>query len=311
MNNGNEDNSLTSEMVGLYTEKHKGRVIRLVDTMPDLMTLPRTYLGSFAWTNKTHRYIKRFRAKPIADTYWTSADIARTYLEVRYSDDRRRTTTEAYCYCFQPKPKSVPMYAKPTKGDLVYVDLKAAYWSILEAVGWNVEYSPGKYVGKRSDNSDFPYQDDKLARNILVSSGLKRRVAVWTGRRLTTINGRNPLYNGILWCLVQDVLHGVATDMLVLGAVYVHTDGYILPAKLATDAIGIADNWGLHARVKYMGGGEVLGPSNYWIEGKPLRRPKPAKPKVHENVRPPKSMDWLRLRIFHMRKRFVGENNDQ
>lgn len=288
------DAAMLGGMAAIQWETLKSRKVIISDTFPPLHSLGRTYLGAFTWTNNTTRYMKESVVTYHAGLPFTPSDIARTYLTYRYWWQKRRTTTQQYQYCFCPKHKSVPLYAIPSKGDFIYVDLKAAYWNILLSGGWDVDYSPGRFIGMRSHNGDFPLSANKLARNILVSIGLPRRTQVWTGKKIISIKGRNKLYNGILWCFVQDVLHSIAQDMIDAGALYVHTDGYIFPAELREAAYKVGDDWGMTLTTKYAGQGEILGAGNYWIEGKPLRRPRPTQYHETRNVLAPECRHWLR-----------------
>lgn len=299
-------------MLEIQKERLGKREIIVTDTFPSLLELPRTYLGSFTWTNNKTRYMKKSAVTFIEGLPFTHSDIAVAYLTARYAEQRRRTSTGAYRECFCPKHKAVPLYAKPTKGELVYVDLKAAYWSMVLTGGWDVDYRRDKYIGIRSENSDFPFPRNKIARNVLVSIGLPRRVQVWTGKRVTSIKGRNPLYNGILWCFVQDVLHNVAADMMLAGCHYVHTDGYIFDRKDLPTALEIAESWGLTVGVKYEGYGEILGTSNYWIEGKPPRKPRPAQLAVKLSIYPTEGKSWLRTKIkSYINRRLYKPNGER
>lgn len=297
-------NAAIGGMVALFSQRHKNRAVHVVDEFPPLHSLKRTYLGAFVWTGQSDRWISKAHANDVQSFIMSPADIAREYLTFRYGLQKRRTSTKTYRECFCPKHKAAPIYANPQQGEFVYVDLKAAYWNIVLRGGWDVDYGRDRFIGVGSNNWDFPFPTNKLARNILVSSGLPRTVQVWTGKQIITIKGKNPLYNGILWCFVQDVLHDIAQDMIEHGAVYVHTDGYIFPYKKVHHAFDIAKSWGFDLGVKYSGYGEVFGAANYWIEGKRSKRPRPSQFRVVNNIEPTTRRDWLRenLKMLEYRK---------
>lgn len=300
--NSLEQAAAQGAMVALHLERHKNRTIELLEKFPSIITQPRTYMGSFCWTSTNKRLISSRHAVDVLGVKMTPADIAREYLYFRYGNQRRRMHTDAYCKCFKPHHKSPPLYAVPTVGELVYLDIKSAYWSILSTVGWDVDYHPDEFIGVRSSNDDFPFREHKLARNILVSTGLPSRVQVWTGKRIISINGRNKLYNGVLWCFVQDVLNGIAHDMVSIGAVYVHTDGFIFRQSDEQYAREIAAAWGLPLGVKYRGEGEVFGVSNYWIKGKKQRNPRSAHRTGFSKIQTCEKPDWLRQRFREWRE---------
>jgi hypothetical protein len=105
-----------------------------------------------------------------------------------------------------------------------------------------------------------------------------------------------PTANLILWGFVQDVLHGVAHDMVSLaGAVYVNTDGYIIPDERMKDAAKVFDSWGLHATIKEWGRAVVRGAGDYDIGGKRSRVLRTV-PRSHRYIEP-REIDWLRRKV--------------
>lgn len=232
------------------------------------------YLGSFSWTANTRRckWISYPHARDIGAGVWvTPGDIARDYLALKYADRRIRMTTDQYNACIKDE-RRVPLYAKP--GTLydgaVYFDLTGAYWQIVRAVGWDVDYLPGEYLGRNSDMCDFPFRFEKLARNCLVSIGLSKESNLWTGSehgaQIKFIKHKNRFTNKVLWRLVCDVLNGVATDVLKAGARYVHTDGYIVSGTQAQAVCEAIAEWGLQFGVRFDGAfGTVRGVGSYQV----------------------------------------------
>lgn len=298
-----EKREMLERMVEGYKARHASKSIILVDEFPSLMDMPRTNIGHFVWSTRKVRMLQRETAVRLGDTWASPADLAKEYLSIKYEGQKRRTDKKSYQKCFCPRHKGIPLMARQSFGNLVYVDLKAAYWNILRTVGWDVDYMPGGAVGVRSENEDFPFDDHKLARNILVSIGLPKSNTIWTGSELRTTRAKNPLYNGILWCFVQDVLNGVASDMLAVGALYVHTDGYIFRERDEKWAREVVGEWGLEAGTKYRGYGEVYGVSNYWIQGKATRRKREHRSELYVNVRPPDNLSSLRTQFLYWREK--------
>lgn len=225
-----------------------------------------TWLGHYSWTNAEEK--RRFLDEAvIVDSVTgfiqTPPEVSRDYLRVKYTEARRHTLAQ---YRAINEPRSAPMYCKiGVYPDMAYVDIKAAYWTIIKIVGWDVDYHPGRWIGKRSENEDFPIPDNKLARNCLVTAGLMTPTHVWTGEKLKPFQGHNTLVNYDLWALAQDVLHALATIALKAGAVYVHTDGYIVPQHRTPALIEEISKWGLRAGVKGQGDCEIYAMGCYKI----------------------------------------------
>lgn len=247
-------------------ERLAGWGVELVDKFPLVTTLrERVYLGSFAWTlTKSRKKLMMIaHARQLGARHVTPAEIARAYLRLKYSKRTKRMTgmqaSEFVDYRSQP-----PLYCTPCSiTDALYIDIKSAYWSIVQTVGWDVEYMPERWLGVGDTVSDFPFADDKLARNCLVSCGLPSNMSVWTGTKLTIQKGWNDFINLMLWGLVCDVLNGVARDVVQAGAVYCYTDGYIVPANRANDVFDVLESWGLPFGVKHSGRCVVQAPASY------------------------------------------------
>ena len=111
--------------------------------------------------------------------------------------------------------------------------------------------------------ADFPYPNLKMVRNMLVSAGIMSSVTTWEYGNLHHRRSYNPLLNTSLWAFAQDVLTAIALEMLSIGAVYVHTDGYILPLARLQDAFSIIDDWQLNGSVKFVGDAVIYGAGRY------------------------------------------------
>ncbi len=251
-------------------EKYDVKEIEVWPLLTEVDTL--AYLGAFSWTLPYAR--ERLIYKPTAiypfGVPQTPGEVVRDYLDWKYPKRLRCTTAQ---YHEITAHRSYPRMAK--RGfydDAVYLDLKSAYWSIISAVGWNVDYFPGRWLGVSSDVWDFPLQSNKPARSALVTAGLSSPVRVWEKQTLRWKAAANEHINYGLWALVQDVLHGVASDMLDLGALYVHTDGYILPANQIVTAVDLIHEWGFNCSVKASGPTRIYGIGVYKCGAKHTKR---------------------------------------
>lgn len=163
-----------------------------------------------------------------------------------------------------------PLYFdKPVFGELVYVDLRRAYWSIYSRTTLDVAYDGKRspQVGSITFDDIEELGEDKLLRNALVGT-LRRE---WTHgldhgvpfREEVTPAKRRPN----LWGLIMDCLEVVAVAMRHLGAVYVHTDGFIFPHRdLAAYAIDwLWSHYHLIGEVRLAGEGAVWGLGRFAI----------------------------------------------
>lgn len=285
------------DMIDTRNHKNEKYAVTLLQQWFPLseITVP-TFIGSFAWTSIAagKKWMLHKNAMLYADDYSSPADAARDYVETKYKK-RRRVTTPQYHEIM--RHRAPPLYAQPCQlENAVYVDLKSAYWSIVRAVGWDVDYYPGRWIRVISDCDDFPFPDHKLARNCLVSVGLISQSKMWTGKHLVMKDKRNANVNMVLWAFVQDVLNGIAHDMISIGAVYAHTDGFILPAASEKDAYELVDSWGLTCGTKYRGAANVIAVGTYDIGTQRHKRMINPRPHPHIAVYDP-GKEWLRLRL--------------
>lgn len=258
------------KMLILRGEKMEGYRVHLLERWFSLrrLTCP-AIIGVFSLTSQQTRQRWMLKKEVIEHegVYLTPTDIARSYLEVKFGGKRRRITTLQWqnFYGFR---RSAPVYAHPcTIQDAVYVDIQSAYWSILSACGWDVDYMPGKWVKKKSGLLDFPFAGHKMARNCLVSvaSNETGGMRIWTGKELLMKRAGNVFVNRMLWSFVMDVLNGIASECIAAGAVYAYTDGFISERSTAQTIVDIISSWGLVASIKREGEAEIKGAGSYRI----------------------------------------------
>lgn len=244
------------------------------------------------------KWIHRQYVRSIGSShYCTPGDIARDYLILKYPKRNMRITTRQYQDIMQVN-RTPPLFCQPVQLENAhYVDIRSAYWTITKLGGWDVDYSPGRFMCVRSDNSDFPYFFDKLARNTLVTAGLLSPLRVWTGSSVEIKSKPGNLANRVLWAFVMDVLNGVAYDAVRAGAVYCFTDGYIVPDSKLQSVLAAIESWGLPVSIKHSGKADVRMVASYRV-GKHRTRPyRRSMRRAHINKIHPVYIDWLRFRV--------------
>lgn len=307
-------NKMLDALKARTEERAEKRVTYPVRELPNLLTIPTlTWVGTYSYSIpalKT-RYALDNVAIRMFGEWQTPTELSRDYLLEKYGGKPRQYHEQ---YIVNAQSRGWPYLAKPGfHGDCVYIDLKSAYWSIMQVTGWDAEYFPGKWLMRASVMNDFPLPDNKLARNSIVSSAALSTVSMWTGSKLKTKNIGGKLYNPVVSSIVMDILHGIASDMENLGAVYVHTDGYIVPRYMMPTCLRmINDVWGVPARVKAEGltvvkgiGAYSVGTTTSGLLGKVGESP--------ARYIMPRSKSWLRESFRNMRERtllYYGPGSD-
>jgi hypothetical protein len=184
---------------------------------------------------------------------------------------------------FLPHPhllaRHAPLYFDfPLQGeDLTYVDLRRAYWSIYTRCTLDVAYdglNPPD-LGRTRFLAAEDYADERLFRNALLGS-LRRK---WRRgldhgqpfRELVPSHDQRPN----LWGLVMDCLELVAWEMRRLGAIYVHTDGYVFAHRDIAEAaqVSLTEKFALESRLVITGAGIVTGLGR-WTIGETIHGPR-------------------------------------
>jgi hypothetical protein len=272
--------------------------IRVVKDMPPFREISdRVVMGSFSRTDMVNRvkYIYPQHAMLVPDIIKpvTASQLARAYLWVKFGNKRHRMRKSQYGYIVRGR-KTHPLYAMPQHIDeAIYVDIKAAYFHILLTLGLNPDYLPHKWLGRGVTVTDFPYSDQKLTRNMIVSGCLPGHSTIWEKGEIIHRRTSSSTVNLMLWSVVMDVLHTFARDMIKIGAVYVHTDGYILDAKHIGDVDALARKWRIPMGVKYMGECKVIGPSAYTFYGQHEHRTRRKDSRPCSNIAPVPG-EWMR-----------------
>lgn len=247
-------------------ERQQKNETLVLSEFPNIKTIhERVFYGMLSWTlpNRKERWIHSTALINRGNGYQTGSEVARDYLDWKFPKKLRACSAQAQSLRF---PRSAPLYVRPSVLEFgSYVDITATYLSFMDIIGWNVDYFPGNWLVKGSPPSDFPLREVKVARNSLVSTGLPTPMRIWTGERFVDKHRRNTHLNLGLWSCIMDVLHAIAGFALRLGAVYVHTDGYILQAWDAQELIEYIAQFGLVASIKASGLSIVNGVGNYKV----------------------------------------------
>lgn len=286
-------------------EKWGGWSVDLVKRWPPLSSIPHTYIiGSMVMTSQSqkHRYMMEKSAIEFADTYVSPSDLARLYLNIRFKGVKRRITTKQWKEFYETR-RSTPLYVNPCHLERAsYIDIRSAYWTILRAVGWDVDYQPMGWV--RVVNpltvNDFPFASQKMARNCLVSLAADgtRVMQVWNGTGISYQKGGNPLVNKMLYAFVCDVLNTVAYECIQAGAVYAFTDGFICSDDNVAELDRIIQSWGFSSSIKHQGECYVSGAGAYSFPDYTTMKFR------RQMMRPvskiaPVSVSWLKERFKH------------
>ena len=287
-----------SEIMSRLAEKQHRQDVQVVAQMPSLYEVQDyVMLGSFSWYYQQAK--KRTLLRPFAmlfpEVVATPSDLVRSYLDIKYPKLRAmRKQIAAWNVSYNQ-----PLYAQPRTTERgVYVDLKSAYWSIVQVIGWDVDYFPNQWLGRGKSMEDFPYPDFKLTRNCLVTAGLVNDRSVWNGYNQTYETARmgNAHVNNGLWRLSMDVLQGIAADAIGSGAFYVHTDGYIVDTGNLDRLQEAIAAWGLQSTIKAAGHTIVHGVGSYSVGEKDTKQPK-GKPHFFDGVVNLPYHAWLRKRF--------------
>lgn len=283
-------------------QKKDIRIVAQLDKPLDELT-ENVMLGSFSWyyTQSHRKEIQRNYAYNFGTFISTPSELSRTYLSLKYE---RQRATKSQIEDFR-RPRVAPLYAQPVSfGEGNYVDIRAAYWQIVQVVGWDVDYYPGHWLGKSSSMEDFPFPDFKLSRNCLVTSGLPSEASYWDvgKQKISRVKTFNKLVNLGIWALVMDVLHCVAWDCVAAGASYVHTDGYICHNRNLENVVSAISSWGLQARVKQSGQTTIYGVGSYRV-GDKVTKNSHVVTNPYDGLELPSYFKWLKKRFSALAER--------
>ena len=306
-----------SEILNGLIESAERRASRwephILTNLPDPYGLQEPALiGSYSYTlqKTSKRLMRRAGLVKLDDSHVeTIPAVARDYLKIKYKIGPR-TKKEQYqtIKAGQYPPPNLAIPCGYSEG--VYIDIKAAYWNIMKIVGWNPDYYPGKWLSPGRAPADFPFPENKILRNCLVSAGIPGSILRYDpdkrGDPFNYINPKSPLENLGLFRLITDILNLIAFVASEMGAVYVNTDGFIAKNYQATaEIIQLIQDFGLTASIKAEGSGSIKSSGAYKV-GSTISEPYKMRFQDHEirAIRLPEYDKWLIKRFqFWARER--------
>lgn len=223
------------------------------------------------------RYVSMHVVDNLGRTPW---DIAKAHLKAALrltgtalGGKRRRYTREDWEA--MRRGAYGPQYARPGNySDMAYVDIRGAYYT-LYSLYWATEYYPRRFLGRYSV---FPLwspelRENKKARNALWGIARSTRISLYTPKGEHHITAPHNLSYPQMVLGTTDALHTIAhVAVRDMGAVYVMTDGYILPLKYAEVLLDFLAEMGLQGRLEEVGDAWVGGVGAYRIGAKRSKR---------------------------------------
>lgn len=217
-------------------------------------------------THSHTRFIRRDILMSVDGCKEPPSALAKDYLNVEYGRGPILRTNQMES--IENTISAHPLYCNPCVFDHgFYIDIRSCYWSVIQTVGWKVDYWPGEWIGGKHKPQNFPWPRHKIARACLVSVAASSAIPMWSpDRDLYVQPAYNKLLNRSLYCLINDVLNSIAAEAVRLGAVYVHTDGYIAPSlRVANQIEQLIMDWGLTPGRKADGRGWVSSTQSYHV----------------------------------------------
>lgn len=192
--------------------------------------------------------------------WMTPGEAARTELRREFPDIKRvgwqRGHTKLFDACW-------PMvYLGRWRGEGVYVDLIGAYEQIYRKLWLDTAFPRGRgrlplcHIATRLSKW-------KPARNSLLGIIRSRISYGFRGGASIQLRPKNQFLSPGLWATVQGILNELAWQAVKAGAVYIATDGYILPySQRARDFVELLYCFGFKAR-EIAGDFDIKGWGNY------------------------------------------------
>lgn len=255
------------------------------------------WTGTYALTvpGRPVRYLKEKKVVNLWGVPQTPGEVARDYLMATFTK-RRRILSQQLDMVKVHRPQ--PLFADPGHyHDMAYVDITAFYYTLVNIVGWDVDYYPGLWLKFGRPVSDFPVPQNKPARNALIMTGISSGMRVYKDGQVFTRKTGNRLANFSLWACIQDVAHSIAWAAVGFGAKYINTDGYIIPYRHIDPFSDWLESLGLTPRITRTGDATIYGAGRWAMDGKPIN------PKLSEdhayimNLNPYTQDNWALNRV--------------
>ena len=200
---------------------------------------------------------------------------------------------------------SPPQYCLPTTGDLIYIDLKSAYFQIYQ----RMPMFPHK--GRKNWNNAPPFLSDFLPPDLKDFKVVRNSIGgLWRATTTTKIKGGKlvrsrlvfPTTSFASWSLLQSFLHTIGKIAVRMGAYYCNSDGYIFKSSGNwQEFLGFLDENGFNWEIKAWGAGEIRGIGQYQIGGLQTKR--------LAKGRPLDSLDRIDASVLQLRRSILKENN--
>lgn len=252
-----------------YERKIEGWNVNLIEKFPRVQTIREPIIaGVFGWTflKSRSKMLLQDTALLLGTNYHTPSGIARDYLNSVYTKKRRAFLDQKIKIQVE---RSAPLFtSNGFYHDMVYADIRSTYYSIMLNVGWDVDYCPDEFILAGRAPLDFPLPEHKVARNCVYSASYLQDMEYWSGTAWSTKNNGSPLVNYSLIAYVLDLLHAWAITALGLGAVYIHTDGCILPRRNFDKLAAFTRELGLELREKASGTAHIINIGSYMVGDK-------------------------------------------
>lgn len=262
--------------------------VEIVQYFPSVESVPNnTYLGAWAWTTvagkKSHKWVKPSVWFP--DEGGTVGDIVRQYISANYQWPYRRRNVEDHHRAYW-KAYPIPQLFRPFKGQAVYIDLKSAFWQIVQRFGVQpaIKLNPGdpdgkpKYLGY-SYAADFPQAERvKPVRALLNVHGIGTTYTVKRDDKIQKLPLPTLYKNTDLYAVTVWTLRNIARRARQMGAVYIMSDGFIFPLSREGAFMNYLKSEGWDYAIKAVGYCETYGVGAYAIGDKSTKRTGNGKP---------------------------------
>ena len=242
----------------------------IVYAQPALSDLPPgAILGTWVYSLKNYcRFI--INRTPELATGVMPGDVARAWVKFNYTLPIRRRKEQKRHY-------QLPILAvRGLWDECLYLDVRAAYRTILTAVGFNVDYSQNRYMAGEGIVLPDIMARTKWCYSLTVAFTANNRTSLSTINRegkLTTADRFNMFSNPSLYAVASEVLASFAAEIARhCYPVYFNTDGMIIFPQYEQLAYRIAQDWGFELHEDGRGEGEVHGVGSYKVGRKRTRR---------------------------------------
>lgn len=288
---------------------------RLYEEKKDYEIVPidkpvRTFLNSHEFTHdlKIGYYSATDRANKIryvTQIPFTITDYARTYLQIcqELSGNklkRKYNKHKDICHA-----TNVLYFSGYYEGKLAYIDIKAAYWSILWPTTMDMEYDPVNQEIAAEGNIGYWHCDQfmksKRIRQIVHSLFNYREMKTWEheNQRIRRDFPPAEIYRPYNLWYILDVMNAIVNDAINQGFTIYQwlTDAAIIPANQAEPFMEfLFERWFLASRLKWIGDG-VSNQMNMYKVGPKLSggfNPKRKVSRIINTIRPNSNIEGLR-----------------